>query len=223
MLKILHRDDLHRGGFAGLREHRLVVDEKVGGNNKTWNGLGNFVYLADAQFIPHGETKMHPHRELDVISVMVEGRIKHQGTLSNGAEITRNQVQVQRAGSEGFLHNEINPDNTENRMIQLWVLPERYGDAAGYKVYTPEPGELTRVYGGADDQDDTFDSHTVIEVAQLEAGETVEKAGEFIAYITRGSGLAQEQSLKDGDMFRGTDFSFTAEHKDTQLILITKE
>ena len=34
-------------------------------------------------------------------------------------------VQVQRAGGEGFSHNEINPDDIENRMIQLWVVPEQ--------------------------------------------------------------------------------------------------
>ena len=35
-----------------------------------------------------------------------------------------NQVQVQRAGGEGFVHNEVNPDDKENRIIQMWVTPE---------------------------------------------------------------------------------------------------
>jgi len=53
-MEILHRDDLHLGGFAGLREHRLVMDKRLAGDNAepgTWSGLGNFVYLADARFI----------------------------------------------------------------------------------------------------------------------------------------------------------------------------
>ena len=125
--QVLHRDDLKLGGFAGIREHRLVIDPRVFGNNSSdaWPGIGNFVYLADAKFIPNGETHLHPHKEIDVISVIVKGRIAHQGTLSEGSVIEANQVQVQRAGKEGFSHNEVNPDDVENRMIQMWITPDK--------------------------------------------------------------------------------------------------
>lgn len=104
-IEVLHRDDLPLGGFAGLREHRLVMDFKAWRNQanpSAWQGLGNFVYLADARFIPKGETGMHPHREVDVISVMVEGRIAHGGTLEHGQELEPFDVQVQRAGGGDF-------------------------------------------------------------------------------------------------------------------------
>lgn len=148
-MEILHRDDLELGGFAGLREHRLVTGARLFGDSKShkaWDGMGNFVYLADAIFSPNGETRLHSHQEIDVISVMVEGRIIHEGSLENGQEMDRHHVQAQRAGGEGFSHNEINPDDTENRMIQLWVLPEQQGQVADYKLYSPKEGELTRVY-----------------------------------------------------------------------------
>ena len=78
-MDILHRDTLTEGGFAGLKEHRLIKDSLAFGadsnNDGSWPGLGNFVYLADARFMPHGETRMHKHMEIDVISVMVEGNI----------------------------------------------------------------------------------------------------------------------------------------------------
>ena len=77
----------------------------------TWPGLGNFVYLADAKFIPNGETHLHPHKEIDVISVIVKGRISHEGTLEQGKTLEKNHVQVQRAGGQGFTHNEVNPDD----------------------------------------------------------------------------------------------------------------
>ena len=60
-MEILHRDDLTLGGFAGLKEHRLVIDPKItlsGEHPGVWPGLGNWVYLADARFNPGGETKM---------------------------------------------------------------------------------------------------------------------------------------------------------------------
>ncbi|HIQ28869.1 MAG TPA: pilus assembly protein, partial [Sulfurovum sp.] len=178
-MKILHRDTLPLGGFAGLKEHRLVVDKRVGGRDDTWDGIGNFVYLADAVFDPYGETKMHAHKELDVISVMLEGSITHEGSLENGASIHAGQVQVQRAGGEGFAHNEINPDSSTNRMIQLWVLPEKKGEKADYKLYDIAQKKLTKIYGGSKKQSTTFDSHTVLEVGRFSKEHSITKEGDF--------------------------------------------
>ena len=225
-LEILKRDDLALGGFAGLKEHRLVVDERVGGGGDTWDGIGNFVYLADAKFLPHGETRMHPHREIDVISVMVDGQIAHEGSLEHGQNITTNQVQVQRAGGEGFKHNEINPDDVENRMIQLWVLPENKGECAGYKSYDLNRGNLTRIYGGNKNQDETFDSSTIMDVGLLGAGDKITVDGQFMAYITRGSGKLNGQDVTDGDLLRGENLQFEAANdakdNDVQLIVVSK-
>jgi redox-sensitive bicupin YhaK (pirin superfamily) len=221
-IEILHRDDLPLGGFAGLKEHRLVTDSKAWGSHRSpgaWDGLGHFVYLADARFLPNGETTLHPHREVDVISVMVEGRIAHEGSLGDGGQLNTHDVQVQRAGGEGFTHNEVNPDDTGNRMIQLWVLPENSGEPSGYKTYTPSWGALTRVYGGLADQQETFDSHTVMDVGLLHSGDTAAAPGEFIAYITKGQGTASGSPVTDGDLIRGSDLQFVA-NEDVQLIVI---
>ena len=58
--QVLRRDDLKLGGFAGIREHRLVIDPKVFGNNTSdaWPGIGDFIYLSDAKFIPNDETRI---------------------------------------------------------------------------------------------------------------------------------------------------------------------
>ena len=141
-MQVLTKKSLPLGGFAGLTEHRLVTDRSVFGSNKapnTFDGIGKFIYLADAQFNPHGETRLHPHKEIDVISIMMTGRVSHEGSLENGQSLVAGEAQVQRAGGEGFSHNEINPDSTKNRMLQLWVLPDESGQRAGYKHYTLKP------------------------------------------------------------------------------------
>lgn len=221
---ILHRNDLPLGGFAGLREHRVVVDPRVFGPQPTggaWPGIGNLVYLADARFVPHGETRLHPHRDIDVISVLVEGRIAHEGSLGDGQPLSAPDVQVQRAGREGFTHNEINPDAVENRMIQLWVLPEAPDAPASYHVYRPTPGGQTRVYGGPTSQTDTLPATTALDVAQPRAGDTVSVEGPYLAYVTKGGGvLADGRSVVDGDLLRGDNLRFEASH-DTQLVLGT--
>ncbi|MDH3853606.1 MAG: pirin family protein [Nitrosopumilus sp.] len=221
--QILHRDDLKLGGFAGIREHRLVIDPKVFGNNTSgaWPGIGNFVYLADAKFIPNGETHLHPHKEIDVISVIVEGRIAHEGTLQEGNIIESNQVQVQRAGGEGFAHNEINPDDKENRMIQMWVTPEKTGESADYKSYSLKQGKVTRVYGGDNNQDETFSSYTVVDVGLLDANQTVSFDGEFLAYVTVGTGMLNGEAVSNGDLIRGNDIQFQA-RENSQIIIVRK-
>ncbi|MFZ0255197.1 MAG: pirin family protein [Gammaproteobacteria bacterium] len=221
-MEILHRDDLPQGGFAGLREHRLVMGSKVYDERRepgTWEGIGNFVYLADARFLPKGETRLHSHREIDVISVMVTGRIAHQGSLQHGQKMRDTDVQVQRAGGEGFSHNEVNPDDSENRMIQLWVLPERSGEPAGYKLYRPRLGAMSRVYGGSTDQDATFDSHTLIDVGLLEAGQKASVSGPSLAYVMRGCGVVNGTAVSDGDLIRDEDLAFEAT-EEAHLILV---
>jgi redox-sensitive bicupin YhaK (pirin superfamily) len=218
----LQRDSLTEGGFAGLREHRLVKSPRAFGlsanDDGSWSGIGNFVYLADARFMPQGETHMHSHHEVDVISVMVDGNIAHQGSMGHGKDLKVNDVQVQRAGGEGFSHNEVNPDDDWNRMIQLWVLPEQAGQAASYKVYQPKQGESTRIYGGFGEQD-AFSSHTLIDVALLKKDDKIDFKGQFNAYIARGSGVANDEQITDGDMISGENLDFTA-LSDVQLIVI---
>lgn len=221
-MKVLHRDELQESGFAGLREYRIVTDARLFGSRKpegTWNGIGNFIYLSDAQFVPNGETGMHPHREVDVISIMVTGRVMHEGSLEHGQLLESDHVQVQRAGGEGFSHNEINPDPAKNRMIQLWCLPETSGEPAGYKLYSIKTGELTRIYGGSSNQEDTFDSHTFMDVGIIKSGQQISCSEECMVYITTGKGVLNGRTVKEGDIIYDEKIVFKAE-EDAQIIVI---
>lgn len=216
-MQILTRKSLPLGGFAGLTEHRLVTDRRVFGSHKaanTFDGIGNFVYLADAQFNPGGETHMHPHKEIDVISIMMDGRISHQGSLEHGQSLHAGEAQVQRAGGEGFSHNEVNPDNNKNRMLQLWVLPDESGQAAGYKHYRIKANGITRIYGGAKNQTATFDSKTYIDIVRLTAGESIKFDDEILAYVSQGKAEFSDDnstfSAENGDLIRSYETQIKA-------------
>lgn len=233
-MKQLTRDSLPLGGFAGLTEHRLVTDSRVFGARKsplTAEGLGNFVYLADAQFNPHGETGMHPHKEIDVISVMVKGRVSHEGSLEHGKSLEQGDVQVQRAGGEGFAHNEVNPDVDKNRMLQLWVLPEEPGQKAGYQHFSPQTGQTTRIYGGEDSQTQTFASRTTLDLVHLEKGTVLELKDEVIVYVFDGQALITEAhdtvedtvedaiEAQDGHLVRGRHLSVTTDQGASLIVV----
>lgn len=222
-MKILSRDSLTLGGFEGIREHRLVTDSRVFGQRKspeTSEGIGNFVYLADAQFIPKGETGMHPHKEIDVISVMIDGRVSHEGSLEHGQSLMAGDVQVQRAGGEGFSHNEINPDDAKNRMLQLWVLPEVAGEPAAYRKLSPAWGETVRIYGGLPGEITSFPASTTIDLAMLKAGQNYEFTTPYLAYVAKGDGEIDGKKVTDGDLIEGSNTSFKAT-TDVQLVIIS--
>lgn len=218
----LNRDSLNMTGFEGVREYRLVFDKRVRGEatqGGAWDGIGQFVYLADARFVPGGETRMHNHREIDVISVMLEGRLHHEGSLEHGKSLDAFDVQVQRAGGEGFSHNEVNPDDTENRMIQLWVLPEESGGSAGYRHYQLSPGEVTRVYGGGTNQDAVLAAATCIDIARLNFGQSLDIDKPVMIYVCRGRGFVDEDEAIEGDLLRVDQLTYDAA-EDSLLILI---
>jgi len=220
-LKIIKRNTLRRGGFAGLRETRMVMNPRIFRRNResgTSCGIGRFCYLADASFLPYGETRMHTHRDMDVISVMVQGRLKHAGSLENGQDLQVDDVQVQRSGNEGFSHNEINPDDAKNRMIQLWMIPENRGETAAYQRFHAEAGKRTRVYGGPPEQAQTFSARTAIDIAHIHAGEDVVQSGRSVVYVTSGEGVCCGETLTEGDLVETRDFKFKAK-TDSKLIL----
>ncbi len=226
-MQILTKNTLPLGGFAGLTEHRLVTDRRVFGARKqpnTFDGIGNFVYLADATFNPYGETHMHPHKEIDVITIMMDGRVTHEGSLEHGQNLDAGEAQIQRAGGEGFSHNEINPDPTKNRLLQLWVLPDELGEPAGYKHYTINSSGTTRIYGGSKNQTTTFNSKTYIDVVRLQENEQLEhNESEMLVYVASGSANFTDKSetfeANEGDLIRITPQAISATSS-SEIIII---
>ena len=233
-MKILSRNSLPQGGFAGIREHQLVTDSRLFGRYKkpkSSEGFVNMVYLADAQYNPKGESGMHPHSEIDVISVIIEGRVHHKGSMEHGKNLVAGDVQVQRAGGEGFSHNEINPDLSKNRMLQVWALPEKKGQPASYKFYTPKLDGVTRIYGGDKNQSKTFASQTIIDIVHLKTGKSIELIGEQLSYVIAGEATFSEaknnkknsvHEAQDGDLIRSTDTKVTANH-DLHLLIVSQK
>jgi len=220
-MNILSRDTLPLGGFAGIEETRLIKDAQIGGNESTWDGLGSFVYLADARYVPFGESGMHPHLEVDVITIMLEGRLTHEGSMEHGQSMVANQAQVQRAGGEGFGHNEINPDEGRTRLLQLWALPETSGSTADYKFYNTNDGHLHRIYGGSTEQTKSFDSHTLIDTGLVKKGYQTSRKGETLVYVANGEVLVNDQLLKDGDLIRAELIDLVVVSEDVHLTIIS--
>ncbi len=87
-------------------------------------------------------------------------------------------------------------------------------------MYSLQQG-ITRVYGGDENQDKTFASKTTLDVGLIDAKQTISFDGEFIAYVTLGSGTLNGKKVTNGDLIRGNDIRFQAQ-SDSQIIIVRK-
>lgn len=219
-IDILHFDELPVTGCSGLQEQRLIMSPKLFGqyvNPGVWSGIGDVVYLSDAQLSPKDEIGMHSHKEIDLVSIMVDGIILHQGSLAEGCELSSGNVLIQRAGDEGFSHSETNLSESSHRMIQIWVLPTQKDSLSSYKLLKLATNKVSRVYGGNSEQTDVFSGNTIIDVVYLRALEKFRFDRPFLAYLPKGKGNAENTELDQGSLLKGEELHFQAS---TEAILI---
>lgn len=76
---------------------------------------------------------MHPHNDMEIITYMLDGELRHEDSLGNGSVIRRGDVQRMTAGS-GIVHSESNASNTAPaHLLQIWIVPERINIHPGYE------------------------------------------------------------------------------------------
>ena len=82
----------------------------------------------------------HGHRDMEIITYVLEGELAHKDSIGNGSVIRPGEVQRMSAGS-GVLHSERNPSATQAvHFLQIWIKPNQFGVAPSYeqKFFPPE-------------------------------------------------------------------------------------
>jgi quercetin 2,3-dioxygenase len=75
----------------------------------------------------------HGHRDMEIISYVLDGQLSHQDNMGNGSIITPGDVQRMSAG-RGVMHSEFNPSQTEGvHFLQIWIEPSARGIPASYE------------------------------------------------------------------------------------------
>jgi redox-sensitive bicupin YhaK (pirin superfamily) len=173
--------------FMGYRALRVINDDRV----QPGAGFGT-----------------HRHRDMEILSYVLDGALEHRDSLGNGSVIRPGQIQHMRAGT-GVEHSEYNPSSTEpTHFLQIWIKPGEQGLSPKYGEQTFDREQAARGFvllASRDGRDGSvaLDQDVDLWVTLLdgEATRSFElKAGRSAwVHIARGSVVINGAPLRDGD------------------------
>lgn len=174
----------------------------------------------------------HPHDNMEIITIPMEGILRHQDSMGTSSEIRPGEVQVMSAGT-GVQHSEFNVD-TENalKLFQIWVIPREKGVKPRYdqKAFSPE-GRHNKwqqiVSPNPDDEGTWINQDAWFHLADLDAGKTldytVRKPGNgMYIFIIEGEATVADQTLghRDAVGVTETEKVTIAATKDAKVLLM---
>jgi redox-sensitive bicupin YhaK (pirin superfamily) len=97
-----------------------------------WMGFRSLRVINDDLVMPGMGFGTHPHRDMEIITYVLNGALEHKDSMGNGRVIRAGEVQYMAAGT-GVQHSEFNPAKDEAvNLLQIWIQPDRKGVAPRY-------------------------------------------------------------------------------------------
>jgi redox-sensitive bicupin YhaK (pirin superfamily) len=122
---------------------------------------------------------MHSHQDMEIVTYVLQGALRHRDSLGNGSVIAAGEVQRMSAGS-GIRHSEFNASSSEPvHLLQIWILPDQQGVAPGYEQ-KPVPAAALRgawrIIASKDGRNDSLTIHqdALLLATRLEGGEQLD-------------------------------------------------
>lgn len=151
---------------------------------------------------------MHPHRDMEIITYILEGALEHRDSLGTGSVIRSGEMQRMSAG-RGITHSEFNASPTERvHLLQIWIMPARVGLDPGYEqkaIPIHEANGGLRLIAAPDGRDGAVTIHQDAEVfaARLPGGAVATHAlqpGRHLwVQLARGGAALNGVTMKAGD------------------------
>jgi redox-sensitive bicupin YhaK (pirin superfamily) len=206
MITIRPSNERGGGDYGWLNtRHTFSFDQY---HDPRWTSFRSLRVINEDWVAPGGGFPMHPHRDMEIITYVLEGGLEHKDSMGNGSIIRPGDGQRMSAGT-GVRHSEANPSKTDPvRLLQIWITPDRRGHEPSYEQKSfPEEekrGKL-RVIASPDGADGSVTIHqdARLYVSLLSPGQQVElslAAGRFAwLQVAKGAVELNGQRLKQGD------------------------
>ena len=171
-------------------------------------GFGPLRVINEDRVQPGRGFDTHGHRDMEIISYVLEGALEHRDSMGNGSIIRPGDVQRMTAGT-GVRHSEFNQSKTELvHFLQIWILPEKQGLEPGYEQKTfgeeEKRGKL-RLVGSRDGRDGSVTIHQDVDLYATRLGEGDETTHQLGAgrkgwiQVARGRAEINGMALQVGD------------------------
>ena len=134
MKKVIHKADTRgHSQYDWLDSyHTFSFDEYFDSDRINFGALR---VLNDDKVAPGEGFQTHPHKNMEVVSIPLKGKLRHGDSIANTRTITPGDVQVMSTGS-GILHSEYNGSDKEPvEFLQIWVFPDRENTPPEYNNY----------------------------------------------------------------------------------------
>jgi redox-sensitive bicupin YhaK (pirin superfamily) len=113
-----------------------------------WTGFNQLLVINEDFIAPSMGFGTHPHKDMEIITYIIDGELRHQDSMGNLGLIKPGEIQVMSAGT-GITHSEHNNKNTEQtHLLQIWVLPNSEGQSPRYdqkKIFDPSEYNFLKV------------------------------------------------------------------------------
>jgi redox-sensitive bicupin YhaK (pirin superfamily) len=100
-------------------------------HDPAWQGFGPLLVINDDTVAAGRGFGMHPHRDMEIITVMVQGQLNHRDSMGHAEVLRAGEVQRMSAGT-GVVHSEINEGTEACRFLQIWIEPSSSGIPPAY-------------------------------------------------------------------------------------------
>src|SRR5437868_13205148 len=131
----LRRSTERGGGDDGWlnTRHSFSFDQYY---DQRFMGFRSLRVINEDVVAPAGGFPTHPHRDMEIITYVLEGKLEHKDSLGTGSVILPGDGQRMTAGS-GIRHSEFNPSTTESvHLLQIWIQPEKAALPPSYEQKT---------------------------------------------------------------------------------------
>jgi redox-sensitive bicupin YhaK (pirin superfamily) len=217
MIQFIKSDERYYADHGWLKtRHHFSFSDYYDPQNIHWGALRVF---NDDIVEPGQGFGMHPHRDMEIVTIMLEGTLEHRDSLGNRGVLRPGEVQVMSAG-RGITHSEFNHSTSEPlRLLQLWIFPRTKGLAPRWEQkefpLAARAGRLlpvvtAREANGAEWADALrIDQDAQIFLSSLRAGEEVTHAGRAgrkgYLFVISGGMDVNSQPAAAGDQARIAD------------------